>query len=92
MRRSAIRTVLNQALSRAGYEVRKPEGGYYVFFKSPIPDDVAFVGTLLEQGVLAVAGVGFGRRGFLRLSLSVPMDTVERSLPAFARALRAVRG
>jgi hypothetical protein len=47
---------------------------------------------LLEQGVSAVAGVGFGRPGFLRLSITTPMDTIERSLPAFERALRAVRG
>jgi aspartate aminotransferase len=86
------RDVLCDGLRRAGYELRKPEGGYYVFFKSPIPDDVAFVGKLLEQGVLAVAGVGFGRKGYLRLSMTVPMDTIERSLPAFERALRAVRG
>jgi hypothetical protein len=42
--------------------------------------------------VIAVAGVDIGRKGFLRLSLTVPMDTIERSLPAFERALRAVRG
>jgi aspartate aminotransferase len=72
--------------------VRKPEGGYYVFLKTPIPDDVAFVGKLLEQGVLAVPGVGFGRAGYLRLSMTVPQDTIERSLPAFERALKASVG
>jgi aspartate aminotransferase len=86
------RDVLCDGLRRAGYEVRKPEGGYYVFFKSPIPDDVAFVSKLREQGVLSVPGVGFGRKGFLRLSITAPMDTIERSLPAFERALREVRG
>ena len=34
-------------------------------------------------------GTGFGRPGYLRLSFTVPMDTIERSLPAFARARRA---
>ena len=38
------RDVLCAGLSAAGYEVSKPEGGYYVFLKTPIPDDVAFVG------------------------------------------------
>ena len=37
---------------------------------------------------LAVPGVGFGRGGYVRLSLTVPMDTIERSLPGFERALR----
>ena len=82
------RDVLCDGLARAGYDVRKPEGGYYVFLKSPLVDDVAFVGHLLKQGVLAVPGVGFGRGGYVRLSLTVPMDTIERSLPGFERALR----
>jgi len=86
------RDVLCDGLSAAGYDVRKPEGGYYVFLKTPIPDDVAFVGHLLGQGVLAVPGTGFGRAGYIRLSMTVPMDTILRSLPAFARARNAIAG
>jgi aspartate aminotransferase len=82
------RDVLCDGLARAGYQVRRPEGGYYVFLKTPIADDVAFVGKLLEQGVLAVPGVGFGRGGYIRLSMTVPQATIERSLPAFERALK----
>jgi aspartate aminotransferase len=62
-----------------------------VYLESPIPDDVAFVGKLLDQGVLAVPGVGFGRGGYIRLSMTVPMDTILRSLPGFERALRAAQ-
>lgn len=83
------RDLMCEGLARAGYQVRPPEGGYYVFLKTPVADDVAFVGKLLEAGVLAVPGVGFGRGGYVRLSLTVPMETIERSLPAFARALAA---
>jgi aspartate aminotransferase len=86
------RDVLCDGLAAAGYDVRKPEGGYYVFLRSPIADDVAFVGHLLKQGILAVPGIGFGRSGYVRLTLTVPMDTIERSLPGFARALQGARG
>ena len=82
------RDLLCDGLIRAGYDVQKPEGGYYVFLKSPIPDDVAFVGTLVRHGILSVPGTGFGRPGYLRLSLTVPADCIERSLPGFAQALR----
>jgi aspartate aminotransferase len=82
------RDVLCAGLVAAGYDARKPEGGYYVFLKTPIPDDVAFVGLLVKQGVLTVPGAGFGRGGFIRLSMTVPIDTIERALPAFQRALR----
>jgi aspartate aminotransferase len=85
------RDVLCAGLAAAGYQVRKPEGGYYVFLKTPIPDDVAFVGLLVKQGVLAVPGAGFGRNGFIRLSMTVPLDTIERALPAFQRALQEAR-
>jgi aspartate aminotransferase len=72
--------------------VNRPEGGYYVFLKTPIPDDVAFVGFLVKQGVLAVPGAGFGRGGYIRLSMTVPLDTIERALPGFQRALNQARG
>ncbi len=44
------RDVLCAGLSTAGYQVNRPEGGYYVFLKTPIPDDVAFVGLLGQAG------------------------------------------
>jgi len=86
------RDLLCDGLAHAGYDVRRPEGGYYVFLKTPIADDVAFVGMLADQGVLAVPGVGFGRGGYLRLSITASLATIERSLPAFARAFKAARG
>jgi len=82
---------LCDGLARAGYEVRKPQGAFYVFLKTPIPDDVAFVRILISEGIMAVPGIGFGRSGYVRLSLTVPLDTIERSLPGFARALERCR-
>ena len=51
-----------------------------------MPDDIAFIRKLPREGILAVPGSGFGRSGYFRLSLTVPMDVIERSLPAFQRA------
>ncbi len=75
------------ALARMGYEVPKPEGTFYVFPKTPIPDDIAFVRLLAQEGVLGVPGAGFGRSGYIRLSLTVPMSVIERSFAGFERAL-----
>ncbi len=83
------RDMMCEGLARIGYELRKPEGTFYAFPKSPIPDDVAFIRLLLAEGVLAVPGSGFGRRGYFRLSLTVPILTIEKSLAAFERALAA---
>jgi len=81
------RDILCEGLAGFGYELQKPQGAFYVFPKTPIQDDVAFTRLLQEEGVLAVPGSGFGRAGYMRLSLTVPLDTVTRSLPAFGRAL-----
>ena len=81
------RDLMCNGLAKIGYEVHKPKGAFYVFPKTPIADDVAFVRILQAEGVLAVPGSGFGRAGYIRLSLTVPRDTIVRSMPAFARAL-----
>jgi aspartate aminotransferase len=87
----AKRDLLCRALSEAGYQLTPPEGSYYVFPRTPIPDDIAFIGMLQEEGILAVPGTGFGRSGYMRLSLTIPRDQLERSLPGFERALQKAR-
>jgi aspartate aminotransferase len=83
----AKRDQLCDGLANLGYQVRKPQGAFYVFLETPIPDDIAFVRMLASEGVLTVPGTGFGRRGYMRLSLTVPGDTIVRSMPGFARTL-----
>jgi aspartate aminotransferase len=75
------------ALTAMGYRAVRPQGAFYVFVQTPIPDDVAFVGRLKEEGILAVPGTGFGRPGHIRLSVTVPPAMIERALPGFERAL-----
>jgi aspartate aminotransferase len=84
------RDLLCNGLAGLGYDVRKPQGAFYIFLKTPIPDDLAFSKILQEEGVLAVPGRGFGRGGYVRLSLTVPRDTIVRSIPAFGRALEKI--
>lgn len=85
------RDLICDALARFGYRLVKPQGAYYVFPQTPIPDDVAFVRLLQREGILAVPGSGFGRAGYFRLSITAPRDTILRSLPGFERAIRAAR-
>jgi aspartate aminotransferase len=82
------RELMCAGLAKLGYDVRKPQGAFYVFLKTPITDDLAFARILQEEGVLAVPGSGFGRGGYIRLSLTVPRETIVRSLPSFGRALK----
>ena len=41
--------------------------------------------------MLAVPGTGFGRSGYIRLSLTIPLERIERSIGGFERAFLAVR-
>jgi aspartate aminotransferase len=80
------REVLLQALRGAGYAVPEPQGGFYLFPRSPIEDDVAFAMALAEQGVIVVPGTGFGYPGHFRLSYCVSPRTVDGALPALCAA------
>lgn len=81
------RDLLFEGLTDAGYECHKPEGAFYLFPRSPIPDDVAFVRELQKERILAVPGTGFGGPGHFRLAYCCATETVERSLPGFRLAL-----
>ena len=86
------RDLMYEGLRKIGYECVKPQGAFYVFPRTPIPDDVAFVRMLADEGVLTVPGSGFGMPGHIRISLTVERDTVVRSMPGFERAFRTARG
>jgi aspartate aminotransferase len=60
-----------------------PAGGFFLFPKSPSPDEMKFVDALLQQGVLVVAGRGFGKPGYVRLSLTRPMEELQKAAQIF---------
>ncbi|HUJ69418.1 MAG TPA: pyridoxal phosphate-dependent aminotransferase [Syntrophorhabdales bacterium] len=78
-RRNAIYSILVEA----GFNVKLPEGTFYIFPKSPIVDDVELIRVMLEHRILAVPGVGFGRKGYFRIAYCVEMDVIEKSRQAF---------
>jgi aspartate aminotransferase len=85
------RDMFCEGLHKAGYEFDVPEGAFYLFPKSPIKDDVKFMGILKEQNILAVPGTGFGGPGFFRLSYAVPDKTIQDSLEGFKKAIDSVK-
>lgn len=88
----AKRGYLCDALTGAGYRVRKPEGAFYAFPQSPVPDEMALVEALQAEGVLVVPGRGFGMPGHFRVSYCVEQATLEGAAPGFRAALRALTG
>jgi aspartate aminotransferase len=84
------RDMICEVLAKAGYAFNVPEGAFYMFPQSPIPDDVKFINLLKEELILAVPGAGFGAPGYFRLSYAVPDATITGSFKSFRRALEKI--
>ncbi len=85
------RDILFDNLTEMGYQMVKPHGAFYLFPKSPLPDDVEFVRKAQEHNILVVPGSGFAKPGYFRISYSVDKQMILNSLPAF-KALAAELG
>jgi aspartate aminotransferase len=78
-------------LQEAGYDFLAPRGAFYIFPKSPLPDDVRFIALLQEEKILAVPGTGFGAPGYFRLAFCVGDEVIARSADGFKRAIAKAR-
>lgn len=81
------RKTLYEGLVKAGYEVAKPDGAFYLFVKAPNGDGVAFSEKAKGLDLLVVPGEGFGCPGYFRLCYCVSYDTIVRSLPLFEKLI-----
>jgi len=77
------RDLLYDALKGFGYQVVKPQGAFYLFPKTPIEDDVAFIKELQSKRILTVPGRGFGKSGYFRIAYAVEKRVIEGALPGF---------
>ncbi len=81
------RDTLYAILMEAGFECVKPQGAFYMFPKSPIPDELDFFRTLQqEERIMVVPGRGFGREGYFRIAYCVPMEKILKAREGFLRA------
>ncbi len=79
------RDLLYGHLTGLGFDMVKPGGGFYLFPKSPLEDDVEFVRLAQQENILLVPGSGFGAPGYFRIAYCIEMDIIQRSLPAWDR-------
>ncbi len=77
-------------LREAGFEVATPEGTFYLWVRSPVPDDEEFSADLAARGVLVMPGTIFETPGWFRICLTATADSLEAALPRL-RAAREVR-
>jgi len=82
------RDFLYHHLTELGYSVIKPQGAFYMFPRSPLEDDVAFVKELQQWKVLTVPGRGFGTARHFRISYCVDDKTLEGAITGFREVAR----
>ena len=85
------RRLMARVLREAGVSFEMPKGAFYIFARSPVPDDLAFVDALLQEKILVVTGKGFGFGGYVRLSYSVDEKIILRAADGFKRAAERLR-
>ena len=85
----AKRDRLVSALRGMGYDLKSPDGTFYLLVRSPLADDSAFVDLLAEQKVICLPGTVFEMPGYFRISLTANDAMIDRALPGFERAIRA---
>jgi aspartate aminotransferase len=85
------RDMLCAGLKKSGYKFEKPQGAFYLFVKSPIPDDFKFVKKLVEKNILVVPGSAFGSPGYFRIAYCVDDATIINSIKGFAEAIKECR-
>jgi aspartate aminotransferase len=76
------RDLLYGHLIRLGFSCVKPQGAFYLFPRSPIPDTDQFMSMALKHNIVLVHGKGFGCPDHFRLSYCVSLEAIQNSMPA----------
>ena len=79
------RRLLLESLTEYGFDVVKPDGAFYLFLKSPIPDAYEFSEIAKRFELILVPSDSFGVPSYLRISYCVKTEQIESALPAFKK-------
>lgn len=67
-----------------GYRLAvQEEGTFYLYWKSPLEDDVLFAIWLCRRNVVVLPGSAFGTPGTFRMSLTATAEMIEKSADTF---------
>ena len=86
------RDLLYNHLTKIGFSCVKPDGAFYLFPKSPIPDDKKFAEEAKKLNILIVPGSAFGCPGHFRLSYCISYKKIEKSLDSFDKLAKIYLG
>lgn len=79
------RQALYHGLTACGFQCIKPQGAFYLFVKSPVPDEREFCEAGKKYNILMVPGSSFACPGYVRLAYCVSYETIINSLLEFKK-------
>lgn len=79
------RELLYNSLTNMGFTCIKPQGAFYLWVKSPVEDEEAFVQAAKKHHILFVKGSAFACPGYARIAYCVSYEKIQNSLPAFEK-------
>jgi aspartate aminotransferase len=82
------RDLLCEGLASVGYQVKKPQGAFYLFLPTPIANDVLFADALRKRRILTVPGSGFCGPGHIRIAYCVDDATILGAINGFGEVLK----
>jgi len=78
---------IRAGLSACKYQVCPGTATFFIYVKSPTPDEYQFVELLAKSGVVVLPSSIFCEPGYFRISVTARPEAVLSSIPAFAKAL-----
>lgn len=80
------RDTLVRGLNSMGFKCKRPKATFYVWLNCGC-DSMEFAAKLLETGVIATPGIGFGEQGktYVRFSLTRPKEEIEEACERMAK-------
>ena len=79
------RKLIYEELTRLGFACVKPEGAFYMFIKSPEPNEKQFIEVAKKHHIILVNGTTFACPGYVRLAYCTSYEMIQRSIPAFEK-------
>lgn len=89
------RDALYAGLVELGYEPFLPDGAFYLWLKVPAElggDAMAFAEKAVDHHIMVTPGEAFGWPGYVRVTFCCDLETITRSMPAWASLIEDVRG
>lgn len=82
------RSLLYSKLKELGFEAHEPEGAFYIFVKSPLPDERDFIEAAAKRRLIFIGGGAFACPGYARLSFCAGRGVIEGALGALEALAR----